>query len=195
MQVSQLFYALMLILLFSSKGEAQKIKDQETKKSSEISNSYILDSSKISSNQNNYKIIVLEDIKKKNQENPQHNSLPIIIKKESKNGDQDFLKNNQLIFKYNDNCPADGFQKLVSKNNFFTIEQTCCKGFMFVQSYTTFKITESQKILLYKYGEEYTDRSNPDKEIKNLLKTTKDFGVIKFENVTDELLIGLSNEN
>ena len=171
---------MLLILLFITRFHAQS------------SNFYNLDSATIAFNKNNYKVVVLEKTEKKNQDNPQHNSLPIIIKKQD---GSEYAKNNNLVFKYNDNCPADGFQRLVAKNNYLTIEQTYCKDFMFVNSYTTFKINENQEIVLYKYGEEYTDRSNPDKEIKGLLKTTKDFGVIKFENVTDELLIRLSNGN
>lgn len=61
---------------------------------------------------------------------------------------------------------------------------------MYVQSYTTFKINKG-KITLHKYGEEYTDRSNPEKDIPSLLKTEKDFGEISFENVTKDFLRNL----
>lgn len=108
-----------------------------------------------------------------------------------KNGKK-IAQSNNLIHPNNDNCPADGFQRLVSKNNYFTIEQSYCKEFLFVSSYTTFKIDEkSGYILLHKYGEIHTDRSNPDQSISDKTWTEKDFGVIKFEYVTEELLLKL----
>jgi len=61
---------------------------------------------------------------------------------------------------------------------------------LFVQSYVTFKI-ENEKIVLYKYGEEYTERSNPEKNINSITKTSKDFGIVKFEDVTEDFLIKL----
>lgn len=77
------------------------------------------------------------------------------------------------------------------KNNYFTIEQVYCKGFLYVQSYTTFKIIDNDNIFLHKYGEEYTDRSNPDKDIQSITKSEKDFGKVRFENVTEDFLIKL----
>lgn len=151
---------------------------------------FVLDSNKVGYNNDHYQINVLEKINKKNVENIQHTNLPIIIKK---NGN-DFLRNSNLIFEYDDNCPADGFQRIISKNNYFTIEQTYCKDFMLVSSYTTFKI-DQKEILLHKYGEEYTDRSNPDRVIKNLVKTTEDFGKVKFESVNTQMLLYLSNNH
>ncbi|MDQ8141974.1 hypothetical protein [Chryseobacterium sp. CFS15] len=153
-------------------------------------NDYVLDSALVISPLNEYKIIALEKTEKKNIENVQHNSLPIIIQKKDGGIFKDYVINDQLTFKYHDNCPADGFQRLVSKNNYFTIEQTYCKDFMFVQSYVTFKI-ENEKIVLYKYGEEYTERSNPEKNINSITKTSKDFGIVKFEDVTEDFLIKL----
>lgn len=140
----------------------------------------------ISLNKNSFKVVVLEKTENKYKENPQHNSLPIVIKKQD---GKVYAENDQIIFKYDDNCPADGFQRLVAKDNFFTVEQTYCKDFMFVNSYTTFKLNENNEIVLFKYGEEYTDRSSPDREIKGLIKTAKDFGKIKFNDVDEKLLL------
>lgn len=149
-----------------------------------------MDSNTIEYNNDHYKINVLEKISKKNVENIQHTDLPIIIKK---NGN-DFLRNSNLTFEYDDNCPAEGFQRIISKDNYFTIEQTYCKDFMLVSSYITFKI-DQKEILLHKYSEEYTDRSNPDRAIKNLVKTFGDFGKVKFESVNTQMLLDLSNNN
>ncbi len=149
---------------------------------------YVLDSANLKMQKNTYKISVLEKTENKNKENVQHNSNPIILYKNGKK----IAQSNNLIYPYNDNCPADGFQRLVSKNNYFTIEQSYCKEFLFVSSYTTFKIDEkSGYILLHKYGEIYIDRSNPDESISDKTLTAKDFGVIKFEYVTEELLLKL----
>lgn len=208
MQFNRLLYAF-LILFISCKGDAQKNtsaeeipsvnnhsykanfpdeskQDNTTDHNQTLSGLYTLDSAKISLNNNSFKVVVLEKTEKKNQENPQHNSLPVVIKKQDGNV---YAKNDQIIFKYNDNCPADGFQRLVAKGNFFTVEQTYCKDFMFVNSYTTFRLNENNEIVLFKYGEEYTDRSNPDKDIKGLIKTTKDFGRINFNDVNEKLLL------
>ncbi|GAA5084093.1 hypothetical protein GCM10023210_03490 [Chryseobacterium ginsengisoli] len=154
-------------------------------------NYFKLDSTQINLEKDKYEILILENNKKKDQKNFQHNSNPIEILRKTEKGYIEKAKNNKLIFAYNDNCPADGFQRIVSKNNYFTIEQTYCKDFLFVQSYTTFKINVDGSILLHKYGEEYTDRSNPDKNIKSIVKTSNDFGVIKFENITQEFLLQL----
>lgn len=160
----------------------------KTKVLSTKGDSYELDKSTIISNGNHYSIVVMEKNDKKNKENVQHNSNPIIIYKKN----QKILENLNLIFPYNNNCPADGFQKVVSKSNYFTIEQTYCKDFMFVNSFTTFRINEKGKIYLYKYGEKYTDRSNPDKEIPDLIKTEKNFQKIKFEDITTDFLLKIS---
>ncbi|MGU3373830.1 hypothetical protein [Chryseobacterium sp. M5A1_1a] len=161
-------------------------------------NTYKLDSITITSNSKvTYKIIVLENKEKQLQDNAQHDNLPILIQKQNGTDSYtDYLKNDKLIFTLGGNCPADGFQRIVSKNNYFTIEQTYCKDFMFVQSFTTFKVNENNTVTLHRYGEDYTDRSNPDKVIKGISLTTKDFGNnISFENVTSDFLILLKNKN
>ena len=67
--------------------------------------------------------------------------------------------------------------------------------FNFVNSYITFKIDEStDKIYLHKYGEEYTDRSNPNKKIPAKIWTTKDFGEKKFEDISEDFLKSLRNK-
>lgn len=153
---------------------------------------YNLESVQLKLKSNEYKIEVLEKKDLQNKENIQHNSNPILIFKKSNN---DFLilkENNQLIFDYNDNCPADGYSAIVTKNEYFTIEQVFCSDFLFVNSYATFKIDEnSSEIYLYKYGEEYADRSNPDRKIPTQVWTTKDFGEVLFENVTEDFLLKL----
>jgi len=93
---------------------------------------------------------------------------------------------------FNSNCPADGFRGIVVKGNYFTIEDSFCAGWLFVNSYTTFKYNKSKKTYeLYKYSEEYLDRSDPDKDIP-----TEHFPVpdnIYFWMVTQDFLSDLRN--
>lgn len=157
---------------------------------------YILDSTMINLKTRNYKILTLEKEEIKNKDNAQHNSNPIVILEKTNNKYFEKSSNYDLVFKYDDNCPADGYGGIVSKNNYFTIQQIFCMDFLFVNSYTTFKVDENTNtIYLHKYGEEYTNRSNPDEKIPTRIWTTKDFGNVNFENVTENFLKGLRKNN
>lgn len=155
-------------------------------------NLYVLDSVSIKSDNKFFKIIILEN-KQIKKENPTHNSLEIVILE--KNATDKFIlknKNNDIVFKYDDNCPADGYTSIVAKNIFFTIEQVYCKDFLFVNSYTTFKYdNKKSEFVLHKYGEIFTDRANPYKDIPTITKSAKDFGKILFSEVSQEILTGL----
>ena len=155
---------------------------------------YILNSATLNWKDQVFKILALEK-KINDKENAQHNSLLIIILKKFNNEFIEAKSNKNIVFKYDDNCPADGFQKIVVKNNYFTIEQVYCKDFLFVNSYTTFRFDEKTKeILMHKYSEAYTDRSNPDEIIPDKIKTIKDFGKVQFEEITQELLRKLAEQ-
>ena len=157
---------------------------------------YILDSTMINLKTKNYKILTLEKEEIKNKDNAQHNSNPIVILEKTNNKYFEKSRNYDLVFKYDDNCPADGYGGIVSKNNYFTIQQIFCMDFLFVNSYTTFKIDKNTNtIYLHKYGEEYTNRSNPDEKIPTRIWATKDFGNVAFENVTEDFLKGLRKNN
>jgi hypothetical protein len=143
-----------------------------------------------------YKLVVLEKNSEKNNASGTHFNLPVLILEKKGNDYVEIKRNNNLIFEYDDNCPADGYQSTVTKGNYITIQQSNCVDFLFVTSYTTFKIDEvSSEIVLHKYGEEYTDRSNPDKEIPSKTWSTKDFGTIKFENVNSDAILKLRRIN
>lgn len=157
---------------------------------------YSLDSTIINLKNVEFKILTLEKDEMKDKLNPQHNSNPIVILEKKNNEYQKINENYNLVFKYDDNCPADGYGGIVSKNNYFTIQQIFCEDFLFVNSYTTFKIDEiTGSITLHKYGEEFTDRSNPDRKIPNKVWAKKDFGEIKFDNVTEDLVLKIRKEN
>jgi len=156
---------------------------------------YVLDSTIINLKNVEFKVVTLEKDEIKNNENVQHNSNPIIILQKKNNQYQKINDNYDIVFKYDDNCPADGYGGIVSKNNYFTVQQIFCMDFLFVNSYTTFKIDENtSNITLHKYGEEYTDRSNPDLKIPSKIWSIKDFGIVKFENVNEDFLNDLRNK-
>lgn len=199
--LTEIDYSKITIKLFKNNGEEYTIVYDRGFKKSEldfdkvntITNDYYnLESILLNLKSNEYKVEVLERTDLKDKENVQHNSNPIIILQKQ---DKDFIRlkeNAHLIFDYDDNCPADGFTRVVFKNEYFTIEQTFCSDFKFVNSYTTFRIDENtNEIYLHKYGEEYTDRSNPDKDIPSKIWTTKDFGEVKFEDVNEDFLKNL----
>ena len=154
-------------------------------------NFFILDSVSLITKVKNFKIVTLENNEVKNKDNAQHNANPIFILAKEKGKYYKAFQNNKIIFSYDDNCPADGYGSIVAKNNYFTIEQTFCVDFLFVSSYTTFKVNDNNTISLHKYGEELTDRSNPERKIPSKIWTKKDFGEIDFENITENFLVKL----
>lgn len=120
-----------------------------------------------------------------------HFGLPIKILKGTKNGFKDWKTNNKAIYSFQSNCVSEGFDKIVYRNNFFTIESQACYDYtILVHGYITFQVVEDE-IYLYKYGEEYFDKANHDREIPTQTWTAKDFGQIKFENVDEQFLVQL----
>lgn len=157
-------------------------------------NLFIYDSANVTVNDKKYEIYVLEKSDLKDAENAQHNSNSILVLSNQGKGLIKLKENNEIIFAYNSNCPSDGFEKIVAKNEYFTIEQSFCAGNLFVNSYTTFKIDdETNTVLLSKYGEQYTDRNNPDNDIPTKTWTYKDFGKVNFEDVNESFIIKLRN--
>lgn len=144
------------------------------------SGNYILKQTTISSKDKNYKISVFEK-NEKNVENAQHFDLKITVSEKSGNSYNDLKTNQNIVQSLDSSCAADGFTNVVSKDNYFTIEQTFCKDALYVSAYTTFKIVGTD-IVLHKYSETYTDRNDPDKILKDKIWTTKEFGQIKFED-------------
>jgi hypothetical protein len=86
--------------------------------------SYVIDSTILSLKNKTIKILAIEKNKNKNVETYQHNSLPVIILEKSNSTYLKISANEKVFFAYNDNCPADGFQGIVGKENYFTLEQT-----------------------------------------------------------------------
>ena len=137
------------------------------------------------------KIILYTNDEEKGEFERIHFGLPMEIKKGlSNNTFQGWYENNNIIFKNNFNCAAEGFNRIVFKGNYFTIEDCICSDYISISTYTTFKIFED-KILLHKYGETYFDKADHDKKIPSKIWTQKDFNDVNFEDVTDDFLIKL----
>lgn len=167
-----------------------------TKQFEYVNGYYVHDSTQINVKTKNYKVVVLEKNTERNNEANAHFNLPLLILEKKGNDYVEIKRNLNLVFEYDDNCPANGYESIISKGNYFTIQQSSCVDFLFVNCYTTFKIDElSNEILLHKYGEEYLDRSNPDKQIPSKTWSTKDFGILKFENVNWNALMKLRRNN
>jgi hypothetical protein len=91
-------------------------------------------------------------------------------------------------------CPLDGFSAIVSKGNYFTIEQQNCAGWFFINEYITFRyVPGTGKIQLHKVGLAYTDRREPNKDISSKVFTNKQFGERYFSQVTLETLEALQH--
>lgn len=137
-------------------------------------------------------ILILKDKIDSDQYNRDHFNLWIKIQRGTSNGT--FIKwkdNNNLIFSASSSCISEGFQNVVTKDNYFTIEQQICYDYnIMVFSYTTFKVIDNE-IYLHKYGEEYFDKSNHERNIPDKIWTSKDFGKIKFDDINEEFLLNL----
>ncbi|MGG7470721.1 hypothetical protein ACVVIH_20210 [Chryseobacterium arthrosphaerae] len=143
---------------------------------------------KINSDFNNYKtkysIEVLKNSSDKDAYDQLHFNLAVRIYK----GNILWKSNDHLIFDKRNSCISEGFSTVVVKNNYFTIEHQDCSDYnILVSAYITFKVSGNE-IYLYKYGESYFDKSNHERNIPTKTWTEKNFGKIKFEEVTAELL-------
>ncbi|ELY2018379.1 SH3 domain-containing protein [Flavobacterium psychrophilum] len=99
------------------------------------------------------------------------------------------LKNDKVILDYYSDNIAVGFSDIKIKDNFFTIEQANGSGNGISRDYTTFKyVTGLDKIILHKYSTIVTDRSSGDENEKTYNYTSKNFGVISFEQYNSETI-------
>lgn len=117
-----------------------------------------------------------------------HFQLPLKIYKGTNKGFEEWKNNDNIIFAPNSNCIAEGFSDIKIKNNYFTVEQNTCSNYISISSYITFKVV-GDEINLHKYGEEYFDKADHDRKIPAKIWTTKDFGKIKFEDVSQKKIL------
>ncbi len=91
-----------------------------------------------------------------------------------------------------DRCPADGYQEAVAKGRFFTIRQTVCDGWLFVQQYITFAYDRRLgAVVLHKYGERYTDRTDPDRDISERVLKGAQLPRVRFEDFSEATMVAL----
>ena len=98
-----------------------------------------------------------------------------------------FFQNNNIISKYYTDNVASGFNGIIVKNNYFTIEQTNGTGNGIAQEFTTFKYSNNE-ILLHKYTIIENQRSNGDENEKTYDYAIKNFGNILFQNYNSETI-------
>ncbi|WP_133147511.1 hypothetical protein [Chryseobacterium aquaticum] len=134
------------------------------------------------------KIEVYKNTSLKDQFEQEHFSLPIKIFKGTQSGFELWKENKNLVYSVDNNCVSEGFSNIVVKGNYFTIEAQSCYDYnVLVDGFTTFKV-ENNDIFLYKYGEEYFDKSNHDKEIPSKVWTQKNFSKVRFQDVNESFL-------
>lgn len=108
------------------------------------------------------------------------------------------LTNNNIIRLKDGNqqCMSEGFQKIVSKGDFFTVEQQNCSNKFIIGEYITFKYNKnSSNYYLSKIGYTYIDKKNPENKISDKIYTPNDFGKIKLKDLNhNSLYIVLINK-
>lgn len=135
------------------------------------------------------KIVVYKNMKHSEAFDQRHFGLPIKIFKGTSNGFELWKKNDDVVFSKIESCSTEGFSKISLKEAYFTIESQICYDYnISVSSYTTFKVSNNE-VYLHKYGEEYFDKANHDRKIPTKIWTTKDFGILKFEDLTEKKIL------
>ncbi|CAD7800173.1 hypothetical protein CHRY9390_00592 [Chryseobacterium aquaeductus] len=140
------------------------------------------------------KIVVYQNEDGKDEFEKEHFNLILKVVLSGNGSSMTEKSNSQLIFPSQSNCVSEGFSNIVSKGNYFTIEQQTCYDYnIIVDSYSTFKVIGSE-IYLYKYGETYFDKSNHEKKIPEKIWDEKKIGKVKFEEVDSKFLMNLRNK-
>ncbi|MFH7015049.1 hypothetical protein [Flavobacterium sp. FlaQc-47] len=107
-------------------------------------------------------------------------------------GGEKTLETKKIVRVANKNSPYSAFEKIVFKNNFFTIEQYGDNNDYSTYEYITFKY-ENKSFYLHKYTIEYTSKTNPDENIPSKNWSKKDFGVIKLEDLGEKFFENLKS--
>lgn len=103
-------------------------------------------------------------------------------------------RNSQLIRLADErtDCPSEGFERIVAKGDYFTIEQQTCGSWFFIQEYIAFHyVPASGRLVLHKYGRVATDRRDPTKAIPANVYTAQQLGPRSFSQVTSASLDAL----
>lgn len=180
-------FTLFFLLLCKKESVANNFKDSAVNNQSNalVLKEYLSD---INNDGIKDKIIVYKNLKYTDKFDQEHYKLPIKIFKGTSRGFELWKKNNNIIFSKDESCSTEGFSTINLKDSYFTIESQICYDYnISVNTYTTFKVINNE-IVLHKYGEEYFDKANHDRKIPTKIWTTKDFGNLKFEDVSENLL-------
>ena len=117
---------------------------------------------------------------------------PIILLK--KNKDKYIEVGRTQTVSVGSNSPADGFQQIAVKGDYFTIEQMF-GGREFVLSYATFKYnTSTEEFLLDKYSEVYIDRFAESQDLSEPTHFKVEKNKYSFEDFTEDFFIALRND-
>ncbi|WP_312077196.1 hypothetical protein [Chryseobacterium sp.] len=136
----------------------------------------------------NDKIILYKNHKGTDEFITTHFSLPMKIFKGRKDGLDLWHQNGNLITNNQNTCVSEGFETVIIKGNYFTIQQQTCYDYNIVlNAYISF-VVKNDNIYLHKYGETYFDKVNHERKIPDRIWTTKDFGKITFDKVTTDFL-------
>lgn len=106
----------------------------------------------------------------------------------------DNIESGKFIRIAKEDSPYTGFEKIVVKYPYFTIEQAYREGDFTNYEYVTFK-EENQHIYLYKYAVDYTSTQNLEENIPELRLERKTIGKVEIENVTSDFLYLLRSKN
>lgn len=98
---------------------------------------------------------------------------------------------NDFIFDVQSTCVCEGFDQVYFENGVLKISQQGCYDYTFlVNSSAAFRVIDGE-IYLMEYKENYFNKSDHDQSPPSKTWTEKDFGKVKFENVSEEFLIDL----
>ena len=121
-----------------------------------------------------------------------HVGYPIILLKKSKDKYIEIARTQTVSV--GSNSPADGFQQIAVKGDYFTIEQMF-GGREFVLSYATFKYnTSTEEFLLDKYSEVYIDRFAESQDLSEPTHFKVEKNKYSFEDFTEDFFIALRND-
>jgi len=134
------------------------------------------------------KIVLYDPIISSNEEEGYFNYGFLVIA-----GGQNKVETQNIVRLAKKNSPYSAFEKIVFKNNFFTIEQHGNNSDYSTYEYLTFKY-ENKVFYLHQYSIEYTSKNNPDENIPSKKWFKKDFGIVKLENVSPTFLEDLQSK-
>ncbi|TDO20955.1 hypothetical protein [Pedobacter duraquae] len=193
LNISSLYGITFLFFSTICSGQSTDLKlkklTERTKKSMQLD--YILEKEESCDLNNDQKKDVILVYKPKNIDKELESLDTPVILLLSQNNDYIKLSNSNILYSYiPDNSVLEN--NLVTKNEYFTLEQTEGNGSNKRKTYITFKFEKgSKQLLLSKYGIETSFPGKNKIVTKTQLFSIKDFGKIKFEDFNTETISSL----